>query len=545
MERQRFKVLIDSEKVDNEKKLQEIIELKSASMRALASDYTFWDDMVNFVASGGTDELWAKENIDISIRTHKVDAAWVYNIDPELVYSVNGLKDESLKEAPVPIKSAIDTLFGAGKRFCHFFVYTSQGLMEIVGATIHPTADEERTTAPKGYFLVGKIWDEDYLKEMEKFAGSAIQIFSREEFAKACEKRGGKLGTICFTEDIKGWDDAVIAKITVSSEDKFVKSYEATSRRMVFVTIFSGFLAVGIVQIFIFMVVNRPLKSISQALEMQDVNFVDSLLKRRDEFGIIAKLVINSFRQKKDLIREIAQRRAAEEKIETIMKMKSKFLSMASHELRNPLTAIKEGISIVLDGTDGVINAQQKEHLGIVKIEVDRLVQMSSDILDFQKLEDGEIHFNMKQNDINEAAREAYNIMHSLCEHKGLILSLRLEEGLPKVKFDMDKIREVMDNLLSNAIKFTDEGSITVRTFKEESAVHVSVEDTGMGIKKEDIQYLFDSFTKLSSAKVKDARGTGLGLAICKEIIEGHKGKIWAESEPEKGSTFHFILPIG
>lgn len=545
VERQRLKILLESEKIEDEKKLGEIIELKSMPIRTFAADYTFWDDMVNFVASRGTDELWAKENIDISLRTYKVNAAWVYNSDLELVYSVNDLQDGRLKEAPMPAKDAIGTLFGAGKRFCHFFAYTSQGLMEIAGATVHPTDDEERKTAPKGYFLVGKIWNDEYIREIAEFTNSDVRLFSRQEFEKVCGKHMEKLGAICFTEDIKGWDGAMIAKITASSEDEFVKSYEATSRRMVLVTIFAGLVGIGIIQVFIFRAINRPLWSISQALEMQDVNFVDGLLKRRDEFGTIAKLVNNSFRQKKDLIREMGQRRAAEEKIEAVMKMKSKFISMASHELRSPLTAIKEGISIVEDGTLGSINAGQKEALGIVKIEVDRLVQMSSDILDFQKLENGEMRFNMKQNDVNEAVREAYNIMHSLCEHKGLTLSLDLEVGLPKAKFDMDKIREVMDNLLSNAIKFTDEGGITVRTFKEEGAVHVSVEDTGEGIKKEDMQFLFDSFTKLSSSKKRDTKGTGLGLAICKEIVEGHKGKIWAESESGKGSVFHFTLPVG
>ena len=116
----------------------------------------------------------------------------------------------------------------------------------------------------------------------------------------------------------------------------------------------------------------------------------------------------------------------------------------------------------------------------------------------------------------------------------------QLDENLPRIKFDHDKIIQVLTNLANNAIKFTENGGITITTGKEDNIIQVTVKDTGPGIKEEDMPKLFQQFVQLQ----RKMGGTGLGLSICKQIIEAHKGKIWAESEFGKGTTFHFILPI-
>ena len=117
---------------------------------------------------------------------------------------------------------------------------------------------------------------------------------------------------------------------------------------------------------------------------------------------------------------------------------------------------------------------------------------------------------------------------------------LKLDEGLPRVKFDKDKIIQVLTNLVNNAIKFTEKGDITITSSQGNNFVRVSVKDTGPGIKAEDLPRLFRRFSQLG----RKPGGTGLGLAISKEIIEMHRGKIGAESELDKGTTFHFILPV-
>jgi PAS domain S-box-containing protein len=242
--------------------------------------------------------------------------------------------------------------------------------------------------------------------------------------------------------------------------------------------------------------------------------------------------------------RDITERKKAEEMLIEAMKVKSDFTSTVSHELRTPLTAIKEGIAIVLDGTTGALNAEQKDFLSLAKRNVDRLARLINDVLDFQKLEAQKMVFNIQENDINALVREVHNTMAPLTGKKGLGFLLQLEEGLPQVKFDRDRIVQVLTNLVNNAIKFTENGSIVIATKCGDNVIQVAVKDSGPGVKVEDMGKLFQQFRQLEKITERKTGGTGLGLAISKEIIERHKGKIWAESEFGKGTTFWFSLPV-
>lgn len=227
------------------------------------------------------------------------------------------------------------------------------------------------------------------------------------------------------------------------------------------------------------------------------------------------------------------------------MQVKATFISMVSHELRTPLTAIKEGIAIVSEEVTGALNEEQKEFLDVAKRNVERLARLINDVLDFQKLESGRMVFRMQDDSINGVVEEVYETMLSLAQGKGLEFILSLDKSLPDTVFDKDKINQVISNLVQNAIKYTEKGVITVMTsVGGENFIQVAVKDTGKGIKQEDLPRLFRQFEQLESAHERKTAGTGLGLAISRQIIEGHKGRIWVESEFGKGSTFYFILPI-
>jgi len=238
------------------------------------------------------------------------------------------------------------------------------------------------------------------------------------------------------------------------------------------------------------------------------------------------------------------ERKKAEQKLKETIVEKSQFVSVVSHELRTPLAAIKEGICLVLNEVTGKLNVEQKGFLDIAKRNVDRLAGLINDILDFQKLEIGKMAFNMRENDINEIVREIKETMVFLAKKKGLKLITRFDDTVPMVKFDRDMIARVLINIVGNAIKFTDKGNITITTAKDDNVIRVSVQDGGPGIKEEYLPKLFREFEQLPIGKDGKMEGTGLGLAICRDVIQKHNGKIWAESEPGKGTVFHFILPI-
>jgi len=247
-------------------------------------------------------------------------------------------------------------------------------------------------------------------------------------------------------------------------------------------------------------------------------------------------------------IRDVTERKRAEKEIEEkqreTIKMKLDFISMVSHELRTPLTVIKEGIALVTNGSTGEINEEQEELLNLSKKNVDRLAKFINDVLDFQKLEAGRMKIDARPNDINEIVRDVYETMTFAAKDIRVDLLLELDDRLPIVGFDHNKITQVLTNLVDNAVKFTEKGNIVIKTSEKDGMIHVSVSDTGCGIKKKDLSRLFGRFEQLSTGGERKTGGTGLGLAICKGIIERHDGKIWVDSVFGKGSKFTFTLPI-
>ncbi len=252
-------------------------------------------------------------------------------------------------------------------------------------------------------------------------------------------------------------------------------------------------------------------------------------------------------RTQKATINILADMNAAQEELKNanaelkkLDELKSDFVSHVSHELRTPLSVIKESVDIVRDGTVGSINDEQVDFLDTAKRNVDRLVHLINAILDLQKLEAGRVEFNFGYYDIAEFIRDVHKSYSLLAEEKGLAFDLRIRDNLPLVKFDKDKIVQVLSNLLSNSLKFTQKGGIEISVEKSGNVVKVAVKDTGDGVKKENIPKLFGKFVQLANK----IGGSGLGLALCKEIIEAHQGRIWMESELGQGTTVFFILPL-
>ncbi len=226
-------------------------------------------------------------------------------------------------------------------------------------------------------------------------------------------------------------------------------------------------------------------------------------------------------------------------------KHKDEFVSNVTHELRTPLAIIKESIALVYDQTVGPISAKQVDFLETARTNVNRLARMINNVLDYQKLDAQKEEFNMVEGNINDTIKEVGEDFKISLINKGLNLEFQLQVDLPLLKFDKDKIIQVLINLLNNAMKFTQKGTIALITQKEgDNAIRVSVKDEGIGVKEEDLDKLFLSFSQISSEAGYQVGGTGLGLALCKKIIENHAGKIGVVSEFGRGSTFYFILPI-
>ena len=239
--------------------------------------------------------------------------------------------------------------------------------------------------------------------------------------------------------------------------------------------------------------------------------------------------------------RDITARKAEEEAIDKLTKAKSKFTSTVSHELRSPLATIKAATDLVLEGVLGPVNTEQKDILGTAKENIDRLGRLINNVLVYQKMEAGKTDYELKENDLNEVIREVHRSVSLFAGNRNADLVMELAGDLPKLKFDRDKIFQVLTNLMANAIKYSEGGAIVIETRCVDHEIHTSVRDSGPGIKTDYFEKIFEPFTQVENIK---KGGTGLGLAISKEIILAHHGRIWVESEMGKGSTFHFTLPI-
>jgi PAS domain S-box-containing protein len=244
------------------------------------------------------------------------------------------------------------------------------------------------------------------------------------------------------------------------------------------------------------------------------------------------------------VIRDITERKQAEEKLKETMELKSQFISTVSHELRTPLAAMKEGLGIVLDQVVGEINEKQKKFLDIAKRNADRLGALINDVLDFQKLSAGKMNLDIQNNDIGQIVSEVHETMILYAKKNDVELVTELPENLPTAKFDRGKITQVLTNLISNAIKFTPpQGMASVNVRQQNEELVVSVHDTGMGIPKEALPKIFERFYRVHRPN-QQIQGTGLGLAIVHKIVIMHGGRIDVESEVNQGTTFTVFLPL-
>ncbi|MGB4253565.1 MAG: HAMP domain-containing sensor histidine kinase, partial [Minisyncoccales bacterium] len=232
---------------------------------------------------------------------------------------------------------------------------------------------------------------------------------------------------------------------------------------------------------------------------------------------------------------------------------KTMFFSIASHQLRTPLSAMKGYLSMVLSGDYGVkIEGQIKEFLEKVYQSNERLINLVNDLLDITRLQMGKLQLNSQPVQIEEIVQSVVDEFSEQARQKNLSLVFKKPSApLPKINVDPQKIRQVILNLIDNAIKYTKKGGITVKvqhnfsTNSENGTILISVKDTGIGLTTKDINNLFQLFERSDSAVKTHAVGVGIGLYAAKEIVKAHKGKIWAESSGrDKGSTFYVELPV-
>jgi PAS domain S-box-containing protein len=311
---QRMYILFRENNEEKSAYFNKLMALKGANLETLAIDYTFWDDTVNFVYN--KDMAWAEANLnETTLKTYETDAIWIYQTDLTPVYAVQSAKAARLKDLPFP-KEAIPDIFSK-QRLCHFFVYTSAGLMEIQGATIHPTLDPERKTPPQGYFFCGRLWDQDYADDLARLIGGNIVLGQAPQVIPDF-KTLSKDNTIIFSREFTDWKERPAAYAYVKIHFRELERYKEFSKNTMFV--FSGLfvLVILLMAAFLTTALSVPLLIISQALKRGDPVHLRRLEKDTSEFGDISRLIVKFFEQKENLVKEIVDRQKAETRFQQV-----------------------------------------------------------------------------------------------------------------------------------------------------------------------------------------------------------------------------------
>ena len=226
-------------------------------------------------------------------------------------------------------------------------------------------------------------------------------------------------------------------------------------------------------------------------------------------------------------------------------KMKQSILETVTHDLRSPLTSITGFAELLLIGRSGPVNEAQKTKIGVILSAAKQLGELIDDILDVSKFESGMMELSISPGRIEPLVQAVHALLSVQAQNEGVGLVLDIAADLPPVEMEPGKIQRVITNLVTNALKFTPKGgTITVSARRHEAGVLVAVRDTGVGIPADKVGKLFTKFFQVEETRGEaKRRGTGLGLTICRQVVEAHKGRIWAESQWRQGSVFQFTLP--
>jgi len=286
------------------------------------------------------------------------------------------------------------------------------------------------------------------------------------------------------------------------------------------------------------MFTNEDIKTLETIASQAGIAIENSrLYEEMKDFSKTLQKEVNS--QTKEL-------RDANVRLKQLDSAKSEFISLASHQLRTPLSIIKGYVSMMMEGTWGQVTDKQKEQLNKVYLSNERLIKLVEDLLTVSRIESGRLDFKWELVSLEDMVESVIEEFSQKASKRNLYLKyIKSKEGLPKIRIDSLKIRQVVQNLVDNALHYTKKGGIIIRLKKKGSKIVFSIKDTGIGISQKEQVALFEKFSRGREVGKMHTEGVGLGLYLGAKMVIAHHGKIWIESEGKgKGSTFYFELPI-
>ncbi len=518
---QQEKQVYNAAKLQFSNEVESLLDLNSESMRLAANDFTSSDGLVEFTKSRSI--RWYNQHITGALNSLKVDYIGVYDTSFNLISEASSVKILSRRFIP---QGAVITL--QKQRHLDFFLLTTEGLVEVSAASIHPTADRFKDkTEPSGYLFLVRLWDDSFKTKLSKITSSKVgfrqvttQIFPENR------------NLVSVSKDLYSWNNNSVSQIVFSRG--FNLNFKS-SKYLLLIIVISFLLGLIVNILFARIWIYRPLNLITRILESENDTAIKKLQKTPGEFSYIGLLFEDYFNQRQNLEK-------AKHKAEESDKLKSAFLSNIAHEIRTPMHGIL-GFADMLK-TTSLSAEQMNQYITIIEKSSARMLNTITDLIDISKIESGQAEVELTSVNINGLLDEMYALFAPEAEKKGVrfIYSNSPDVIDTFVRTDFEKLETILTQLLKNATKYTEKGTIEVGFERKGVYLEFFIKDTGIGIEKDKLQAVFERFTQADNSLSKHYEGAGLGLSITKAYVEMLGGKIWVESEVGKGSVFYFTI---
>jgi signal transduction histidine kinase len=504
------------------KEVESLLDLNSESMRLAVNDFSSSDDLVEFTRTRST--TWYNEHIIGAINSFKVDYICIYDTAFNIITETSSLKILSRRFIPRKAVMALQK-----QKYSNFFLLTTEGLVEVSAASIHPTLDRlHDKTRPSGYTFMIRFWDQSFKTKLSKITSSRVD-FSQFSAQKNTMDRG----TVSISKKLPDWQNKAVSYIVFSRG--FNLNFKS-SKYLLLITVLSFILSLIVYLVYARLWIYQPLSYITRILETESSNSIKKLRKSAGEFSYIGNLFEDYFNQRKNL--ENAKKKAEESD-----KLKSAFLSNIAHEIRTPMHGIL-GFADMLK-TTSLSGEQMQEYITIIEKSSVRMMNTITDLIDISKIESGQTEIDLSLVNISGLLESMYAIFKPQADKKNIQISIQSEDDIEgiHIQTDREKLETIFTHLLKNAVKYTNKGSIVIGCKNEKRHLSFCIKDTGIGIESDKQLSVFDRFTQADNSLSKNYEGAGLGLSITKAYVEMLGGKIWVESEQGVGSAFNFTIP--
>ena len=499
-----------------------LLKLNSESYTSISIDVTYWDEFVDFVKTRDLD--WFNTSVASVLDAYKLEYISVYSTEGELITKVSTTKIKSKGFIP---KEAIDILLT--KKVDHFFLKIPDGIVEVFGATIHPSDDPFKNKyEPSGCFFMVRLLDNEYFADIEKISTSNIKFYDGNEVAEK---------TVFSVVPLQDYKQEEVTSLYFKRAYKI--DFWITKTILLIMA-----LAIIISWLVYYVYANKwsklPLSFIKKILREGDQSAIHSLKNIKGEFRYIGKLFEENQRQTKELEK-------AKTKAEESDKLKSAFLMNLSHEVRTPMNAVI-GFSDLLSNKN-LSEDERNEYVKVIQESGKNLIAIIDDLVEMSKIDSKLIKPNLQDFNLKELIEGIFRTYKKLYESENVefkLISPKSEGQNFFIRSDKTKLSEIIINLLNNSYKFTKNGFVILEYSidADKNNINISVKDSGEGIPEKFQENIFKRFSKINTSGISGNEGLGLGLAISHAYVDMLGGSINFESQENVGTTFFISIPL-